>query len=85
MLLHGGAALSTGGATLPIGMAGTAARKVAEVMTQRAAKRIDEMTRARSPLAESMPTITRELTGSEQAKRAMLARILIESQAGRRN
>lgn len=81
LLLHGGAALSTGGMTLPIGVAGTGARKIAEMITQRGANRIDEMIRTRSPLAQATPMVTRGLTESEQAARAAVVRALLAAQS----
>lgn len=52
LLMHTGAAIPTGGATIPIGIAGTVARKAAERSTSSAATRLDEMLRSRSAEAE---------------------------------
>ena len=82
LLLHAGAAAGSGGATLPIAAAGTASRKIAEMLTQRGANKLDEMIRGRSPLAQSMQETTRGLTGSEIARRAAIARILMLQQSG---
>lgn len=60
LLLHAGMAAGTGGATIPIAAAGTASRKIAEMMTQRGANKLDEMIRARSPLAQSGPEAVTE-------------------------
>lgn len=51
LLLHAGATLPTGGANIPIGIAGTVARKIGEHITQRNAVALEEMIRGRSPEA----------------------------------
>lgn len=51
LLLHAGAALPTGGATIPIAVGGTVARKAGEQLTKRAADQLNEMIRSRSALA----------------------------------
>ncbi len=53
LLMHSGAALGTAGATIPIGIGGTVARKVGEKLTRDQIKQLSEMIRARSPLALS--------------------------------
>lgn len=77
LLLHAGAAIPTGGASIPIAVAGTLSRKIAEMLTQRGANKLDEMIRARSPLAKSAQPVERELSGSEQARRAAIARMMM--------
>lgn len=51
MLLHAGGALETGGATVPLAIGGTVARKLGEHLTSRAGTGLSEMVRSRSPLA----------------------------------
>lgn len=51
LLLHAGAALPTGGATIPVAVGGTIARKAGEALTKRAADQLNEMIRSRSALA----------------------------------
>ncbi len=80
LLLHAGATIPSGGANIPIGIAGTLARKVGEKLTQREANKLDEMIRARSPLAKSQTDTIRGLTGGEDAKRAAIVRALLSSQ-----
>ncbi len=58
LLMHSGAALGTGGATIPIGIGGTVARKVGEKLTRDQIRQLSEMIRARSPLALSRPPQT---------------------------
>lgn len=53
LLLHGGTALTTHGANLPIAAAGTVARKVGEALTTRAGNNLSEMIRSRAPLARA--------------------------------
>jgi hypothetical protein len=54
LLLHAGAAGTTGGASLPIAAAGTVARKIGEVLTRREIKALGEQMMSRSPLAQSL-------------------------------
>jgi hypothetical protein len=54
LLLHGGAAAGTGGASVPIAVAGTAARKIGEVLTRREISALSEQLRTRSPLAKAL-------------------------------
>jgi hypothetical protein len=53
LLLHEGAAFNTGGASVPVGIAGTIARKAGEALTARAGRNLSDMVRSRSPLATS--------------------------------
>jgi hypothetical protein len=50
LMLHAAAAYPTGGASIPIAVAGTLARKGSEAITSAGARRLDEMLRQRSPL-----------------------------------
>jgi hypothetical protein len=54
LMAHAAAAVPSGGASIPIGVAGTIARKAAEKMTSNQAQKLEEMLRARSPLAQQM-------------------------------
>jgi hypothetical protein len=49
LLLHAGAAIPTGGASIPVAVAGTMARKASEAITSGQAARLDTMLRQRSP------------------------------------
>lgn len=51
LLLNTGAALGSGGTTIPFTVGATAARKVGEVLTARAGRQLSEAVRNRSPLA----------------------------------
>lgn len=53
LLLHAGAAIPSGGATIPVAVAGTMARKFGEHLTGRAGSSLSEAVRSRSPLARS--------------------------------
>lgn len=85
MMLHTGAAL--GGAapvSIPLGIAGTVSRKIAEALTQREATKLEQMILSRSPYARSQPkTISREVTGGEQARRQAIVRALMLEQQQR--
>jgi hypothetical protein len=61
LMLHGGAALGTGGTTLPVTVGGTIARKVGEGLTRSAIKRLSENIRGNSPLARSLPPVAAPL------------------------
>ncbi len=50
LMMHAAAALPTGGASIPVAVGGTIARKVGEALTSREAQRLEEMLRQRSPL-----------------------------------
>lgn len=78
LMLHAGAAAGTGGASIPVAIVGTVARKIAERLTQRQADKLDTMIRARSPLARAQQPTTRELTGGEQGMRGARVRAIAE-------
>lgn len=80
LMLHTGAAMGTGGATIPVAIGGTVARKVADALSRRQANKLDEMIRARSPMARGQQDTIRSLTGGENAKRAAIVRALLASQ-----
>lgn len=63
LLLHAGVTLPSGGANIPIGIAGTLARKAGERITQREANRLEEMIRARSAEAERWRAIQARING----------------------
>jgi hypothetical protein len=54
LMLHGGAAIGTGGTTLPVTIGGTIARKAGEHLTRNAIAALSESIRANSPLARSL-------------------------------
>lgn len=56
-MLHSAMAMGSGGMSLPITVAGTVARKLGEFLTVRQIRQLQEMIRARSPLAQSMPML----------------------------
>ncbi len=49
LLAHGGLAAGTGGATIPIAIAGTVSRKIADALSRKQANKLDDMLRMRSP------------------------------------
>lgn len=55
LMMHAMAAFGTGGLSLPIAAAGTAARKAGEFLTAREIKLLQKMIMERSPLAKSQP------------------------------
>lgn len=67
LLLHTGGALETGGATLPLAVGGTVARKVGEHLTSRSGRQLSEMIRNESALA-------RGNTGTTAVAHALTAR-----------
>lgn len=54
LLLHGGAAIGTGGASIPFGFGGLVARKVGERMTRKQMEQLSEMMRSRAPASKAM-------------------------------
>lgn len=66
LLLHTGGALETGGATLPLAVGGTVARKLGEHLTSRAGRQLSEMIRNESALA-------RGNAGASAVSRALLS------------
>jgi hypothetical protein len=73
LLLHGGTALTTHGANLPIAAAGTVARKVGEALTSRAGNRLSDMIRSRAPLSvgnQAQQAITQALLGQRSSPAA---------------
>jgi hypothetical protein len=55
LLLNAGAAAQTGGMSIPVTIAGTLARLAGQRLTKAQIKQLNEMIRARSPLAQSTP------------------------------
>jgi hypothetical protein len=58
LLLNAGAAAQTGGMSIPVTIAGTLARLAGQRLTKTQIKQLNEMIRARSPLAQSTPAQT---------------------------
>jgi hypothetical protein len=54
LLLNAGAAIGSGGATLPITAAGTAARLAGQALTKSQIKKLNEMIRSRAPMTKSL-------------------------------
>jgi hypothetical protein len=54
LMLHTGAGLGSGGATIPITAAGTAARKFGELLTRRQVAELNKAIRANTPLAQAL-------------------------------
>lgn len=82
LLLHAGAAIPSGGATIPFAVGGTVARKVGEALTAKSGRALSEMVRSRSPLATSnagMSAVQRALLANPPAKRAALPYAAISS------
>lgn len=63
LLLNMGAAGMTGGLSIPFTVAGTAARMAGQRITKAQIKQLNEMIRARSPLAQSLPHVPVPLPG----------------------
>jgi hypothetical protein len=54
LMLHAGAGLGSGGATVPITAAGTMARKIGELLTRREISALSKTMRSKSPLARAL-------------------------------
>lgn len=54
MLLHAGAGVGSGGATIPIAAAGTVARKIGEMLTRREIAALSSSIRSNTPLAKAL-------------------------------
>jgi hypothetical protein len=54
LMLHSGAAAGSGGATVPIAVAGTVARKIGEILTRAEIAALNKSIRTRSPLAQAL-------------------------------
>jgi hypothetical protein len=76
LMLHAGAVYPTSGMSIPIGIAGTASRKIAEALTARQAMKLDEMIRARSPLAEQAAA-SEPMSATVMPSRTAIARALM--------
>jgi hypothetical protein len=57
LLLHAGAAGTSGGLTIPVAAAGTAARKIGEMLTKRDIAALNKQLRLRSPLAQQLQAL----------------------------
>lgn len=73
LMLHTGAALGTAGHTLPITVAGTAARKIGEMLTRREMGKLSDSIRSRSPLAQALQSAQPTPQISSQAKALAIA------------
>lgn len=87
LILHAGAALPTGGASIPIGVAGTVARKIGEHLTARAGARLSDSVRSRAPLATSnagMSAVSNALTTPQisQKSKALAAALMSQAKSG---
>lgn len=81
LLLHAGAALPSGGATVPFAVGGTLARKIGEHLTSNAGSRLSESVRSRSPLAVSnmgQAAVGRALSPQVSQKAKALAAALMQ-------
>lgn len=80
LLLHAGAAIPSGGATIPVAVAGTMARKIGEHLTANAGSKLSEAVRSRSPLARSnagMSAVAQALTPQISQRAKALAAALM--------
>lgn len=68
LMLHTGAAVGTGGTTIPVTVAGTIARKFGEFLTRRQMGLLSEQIRARAPLSSSMDKFDKSATAFLGAK-----------------
>ncbi len=79
LMLHAGVTLPSGGMNIPIGIAGTAARKIGEALTKRQANKLDELIRSRSALANQQMVPSNYVPPSTKAA---IARALLIQQQG---
>lgn len=63
LMLHTGAALGTGGTTIPVTVAGTIARKLGEFLTRGQMAKLSEQIRSRAPLSSSLQKLHQSATG----------------------
>jgi hypothetical protein len=83
LLLHAGATAPMGGVNLPIGLAATGARKLAERMTSAKANRLEEMLRQRSPLYQGRAaTMNLPALMGQQGQSALQALLRAQSLRG---
>lgn len=68
MMIHAGAGLGSGGATLPITAAGTVARKIGELLTRSQMKSLSNSIRSDAPLSKMLATLPRKPNVSKGAK-----------------
>lgn len=59
LLLHAGAGTASGGATVPLAVAGTAARKIGEMLTRSQINKLSQSIRSNSPLAKALASSPR--------------------------
>lgn len=75
LMMHLGAGLGSGGATAPITVAGTAARKIGELLTRRQMSGLSTAIRNRAPLAisnQAQQAVAQALLGAPASKAAAL-------------
>lgn len=75
LMLHAGAAIGTGGTTLPVTIAGTIARKLGEHLTRGDMGKLSEQIRSRSPLAQALAASAQTPQISQKSK-AMAAALM---------
>lgn len=76
LMYHVAAFPATGGTSLPIGLAATAARKIGEALTRREIRALSETIRARSPTAQALDAAPRNPQTIPQQTRAIAALLL---------
>lgn len=74
LMLHTAAATGTGGASLPVTVAGTVARKLGEALTRRDMGRLSTTIRSRSPLAQALAAQATPQPVSPSVLASLLAR-----------
>lgn len=81
LMYHGALALPTRGLSLPVGLAGTAARKIGEALTRSEIRALSDQIRARSPTAQALMAAPRN-PSTVSAKTRLIASALL-GQPGR--
>jgi hypothetical protein len=74
LLLHAGAAPTTGGLSVPVAVGGTAARKIGELLTRSQIKQLSDMIRSAAPAAQGRPMVAPQAPGVQQIISAMLGK-----------
>ena len=78
LMLHAGAGIGSGGATLPIAAAGTAARKIGELLTRKQISALNTSIRSNTPLAQALASQP-QLAKLPQGTKAIIAALLSQS------
>lgn len=76
MMYHAALALPTGGTSLPIGLAATAARKIGEALTRREIRALSDQIRSRSPTAQALLSAPRNTQSVSAQTRAIASALL---------